>query len=303
MKTTFEHKPDFRFRDFVIEKNVTIPAEQFERMLCRPLTDQKFLTENAGLMWQDSMDVYHCLLVIGEGRSDGLLVESEGYNYARYASYVPEATALRYPSLAKMNRELAAAVDFIIADGTNQTSEGNWVLSFAELEEKTSLCVTEKTFLQEMLGDMLCSRPEVADLTIGDDCFDVVYYLDFCPNCLKGQAAEAPAGQTLRDLLKTPMENVHLLHKDVEIEPATIVELSADTLNDAGKQDWADVLDARVCQVYEGFYGHQIDLEGVKPSRLRAFSMMLAGYCSEENYEKWVAQPEETPSQSPEMKL
>lgn len=303
MKTVFERKPDFHFRDFVIEKAVTIPAAQFEQMLRKPLSDQKFLVENAGLMRQDGMDVYHCLLVTGEGRLDGLLVESEGCSYARYASYVPEATALRYASLAKMNQELAAAVDFIIADGTGQTSEGNWILSFAELENKTGLCVTDKPFLQELLGDMLCERPEVADLSIGDDCFDVDYYLDFCPNYQAEQSEEMPAAQTLRDLLQTPMEDVHLLHTDVEIEPATIVELSERTLTDAGKQAWADVLGAKVCEVYQGFYGLQVDLDGVKPSRLRDFSMMLAGYCSEENYEKWVAQSENTPAPSPEMKL
>lgn len=40
-----------------------------------------------------------------------------------------------------------------------------------------------KPFLQEMLGDMLCDRPEVADLTIEDGCFDVAYYTGFCQNC------------------------------------------------------------------------------------------------------------------------
>ena len=188
MKATFEHKPDFHFRDFVIEKNVELPAERFEAMLRHPMNGQNFLKENAGLMRQDGMDVYHCLLVTGEGRSDGLLVESEGCDYARYAAYVPEATALRYPSLAKVNQELAEAVDFIITDGTGQTSEGNWILYFDELEEKTGLCVTGEPFLQEMLGDMLCSRPEVADLSIGDDCFDVCYYLDFCPNVQQEEA-------------------------------------------------------------------------------------------------------------------
>ena len=81
------------------------------------------------------------------------------------------------------------------------------------------------------------------------------------------------------------------------------MELSERTLTDAGKQAWADVLGAKVCEVYQGFYGLQVDLNGVKPSRLRDFSMMLAGYCSEENYEKWVAQSENTPAPSPEMKL
>ena len=99
------------------------------------------------------------------------------------------------------------------------------------------------------------------------------------------------------------MKDVHLLHKEVEIEPATIVELSSDTLTEAGKQAWADVLDAEVCEIYQGVYGLQVDLEGVKPSRLREFSMMLAGYCPQSQYEKWVKECESAPKPSPEMKL
>ena len=189
MKTAFEHKPDFRLRDFVIEKTVTVPAEVFADMLKHPLKNRSFIIENVPLMCQDGNGVYHCLLVSGEGRTDGMLVESDGYGYARYASYVPEAAALQYPSLSKWNRKLADAVDFIITEGTSQTTEGNWILSFEELENRTGLCLSGKPFLQELLGDMLCDRPEVADLTIDDSCIDIVYYLDFCPNCQAGEQA------------------------------------------------------------------------------------------------------------------
>lgn len=89
----------------------------------------------------------------------------------------------------------------------------------------------------------------------------------------------------------------------MEIEPATIVELSAGTLTEAGKQEWANVLDANVCRIYSGAYGLQAELDDVKLSRLRSFSTMLAGYCSEANYEKWVAQPEDASAPSPEIKL
>ena len=94
MKITFERKPDFQFRDFIIEKNIHLPAGQFEQMLRKPLTDQPFLADNIDLMRQDDKGVYHCLLVTGEGHSDGLLVESEGHSYARYAAYVPEVADL-----------------------------------------------------------------------------------------------------------------------------------------------------------------------------------------------------------------
>lgn len=307
MKTIFERKPDFRFRDFVIEKTVSIPAERFEEMLRQPLKDQDFLTKNTGLMKQDGMGVNHCLLVTGKGRPDGLLVQSEGYPYARYAAYVPEATALQYPSLSKINRELADAVDFIVADGASQTTTGQWVLSFEELEEQTGLCAAGKPFLQEILGDMLCERPEVADLSIDENGFDVTYYLDFCRNFEQEMEPEAVqtdgSRQKLCELLRIPLADVHLVHKEVEIDPATIVELSENTLTDAGKQAWTDVLDAEVCRIYAGAYGLQVELAGVKPYRLQDFSTMLAGYCSEENYEKWVAAPKEAPAQSPEMKL
>jgi len=33
MKTVFEHKPDFTFREFAVEKTVTIPARKLEEML------------------------------------------------------------------------------------------------------------------------------------------------------------------------------------------------------------------------------------------------------------------------------
>jgi len=190
MKTVFEHKPDFTFREFAVEKTVTIPARKLEEMLRHPMCNHEAIVENVGVMGVDGDGVYHCLLVTGEGRADGLLVESEGSGSARYASYVPEATALRYPTLSKLNRELAEVVDAIIAEGTSRTTEGNWTVTFSELEDTTGLCVEGKPFLQETLGDMLCSRPEVADLVIEDGQFDVAYYHDFCPNCQRETAQE-----------------------------------------------------------------------------------------------------------------
>ncbi len=190
MKTVFEHKPDFTFREFAVEKTVTLPARKLEKMLHHPLCRHEAIVENAGVMGVDRDGVYHCLLVAAEGRPDGLLVESEGSGYARYASYVPEATALRYPTLSRLNRELAEAADFIIAEGTRQATEGVWTLTFDRLEDETGLCVEGKPFLQETLGDMLCSRPEVADLTIDGGQFEVAYHPDFCLGSRKENGPE-----------------------------------------------------------------------------------------------------------------
>lgn len=308
MQAAFEHKPAFQFRDFVIEKTVELPSEWFEHMLRHPMASQDFLKENAGLMHQDGMGVNHCLLVTGEGRSDGLLVESEGYDYARYAAYVPEATVLASPALRELNNRMNSAVKYMVAIGTKNTTQGNWRIGFDELAQRTGF---EHDFNSvDTLMDMLREQEAVADAELLEDGIEVKYHLGFCPNYESQPEEDVPESiqpkgsrPTLRDLIQIPMEDIHLLHSDEEIEPATIVELSAHTLTDTGKEAWADVLDAKVCRIYQGIYGLQMELEGVKPSRLQSFSTMLAGCCSEEIYEKWVAQPKESLVPSPKMKL
>lgn len=101
-------------------------------------------------------------------------------------------------------------------------------------------------------------------------------------------------GTCLKDLLCARWENLHLVHDEIDYGlPHTIVELDGGTLTEAGKEAWTDVLDAKVVRVFQGYFGLQMELSGVKASRLDAFSAMLAGYCSVEDYENWVNEPEE----------
>jgi len=310
MKAIFERKPaDFDLRNFEVSKTIRLPADVFEAVLQKPMRDYDFIQDNIEQMHCDSSGVYHCLLLTGEGRNDGLLVESEGYSYCRYASYVPNISALTSPALQQLNELMTAAADYIVTIGTQNTTEGNWIIGFDELAQQTGF---EHDFSSmDTLLDMLHEREEEANVELGDSGIDVCYYLDFCPQygghpeeAEPEQLPEAPSPVSrLKDLLHLHWEDIHLLHKDVEIQPATIVELNEHTLTNAGKEAWADVLDAEVVKVYNGYYGLQMELEKVKPRRLEEFSSMLAGYCPVSDYEKWVTQEDDAPSQSPEMKL
>ena len=79
----------------------------------------------------------------------------------------------------------------------------------------------DRPFLQELLDCMLSERPEVAEVQIEDDRFDVCYHLDFCANCReKAEETEAEENRPaknhqtrLSDLLTTHWENVHLLYE------------------------------------------------------------------------------------------
>ena len=56
-----------------------------------------------------------CLLLVGEGHKDGFIIDTQGYDYARYTAHIPNAkqlaVAVRYPSLENAVRETALAAD------------------------------------------------------------------------------------------------------------------------------------------------------------------------------------------------
>ncbi len=322
----FLYKPNFWFQPAKIVKKVCQPAGEFEQFLKNPLENLPCISENVDLMREDDQEVFQCLLVTGEGRRDGVLVQSEGYDYARYASYVPDAPALEHESLSEFGVRLSWLVERIIQEGAEKAADGNGIFYYDKIEELSGLSLSENPELANLLADMLLDRPEMSQVNISGDHFDLCFYPDCCPGCREekkedaaqtlteepvshGTAAkqsgisEEKAGtenkkvrtqSTLKDLLNTRWENLHLVHDEIDYGlPHTIVELDAGTLTEAGKEAWADVLEAKVVCVFQGYSGLQMELSGVKASRLDAFSAMLAGYCSVEDYESWVNETEE----------
>ena len=303
IQAVFERKPDFRLRDVVIETVTRLPKEEYEQFLSSPCDSYEFIEKNSKSMLMDEKNgVFYCMLVTGEGYRDGVLVEADGYPYARYASYVPDATALCYDYLSKVNGILAKAVEEIVKEGTNMTTTGNWMTDRSKVETLLGEGQSENPRLWKLMQDMLRERQEVSLVDCVEEGFDIYYYLDFSPNYIpeEGEAAVQEAGADVKSprlkyILCTRWENIHLVHTEVDNVPHTIAELDSGTLTEAGKKVWADVLNAKVERVYQGLYGLQMELSGVKPGRLEAFSGMLGGYCSEQEYETWVNEPEREP--------
>lgn len=82
---------------FVVEQVVVLPDDQFSMYQSDGLLyDSIFLFDHLDKMRFDPAErVWHCLLVKGETSRDGILVDAEGYSYARYAAYVRDCALLR----------------------------------------------------------------------------------------------------------------------------------------------------------------------------------------------------------------
>lgn len=93
MKVNFIRKPTpeelIPQDEFIVEKTIVLESEVFEGFIRDPLNDYDFIKEYLDLMYCDKEGIFHCLLVTSDIHDFGILVESEGYHYARYAAFIP----------------------------------------------------------------------------------------------------------------------------------------------------------------------------------------------------------------------
>lgn len=169
-----EHRSSYTFCKAKVEKVIRLSDIEFEDYLQDLMDYYDFILDNAELMHKDKNGVYHCLLVTGESRRDGVLVEAEGYGFAWYSSYVPDAAAFIYDSLSEAGHRLSFLVDRFAAKGA-AAQAGYWEIGFDEIMEQSGLELDKNPFLQELMADMITERPEVAWVGIREDRFIVGY--------------------------------------------------------------------------------------------------------------------------------
>ncbi len=270
-------EPELRVDRCKIEAMVELNHKEFYDFRNHLFDNRDFIKEHRDLMYQDRDGVSHCLLVLGEGETDGILVESEGSLYARYSALLPNARDY-------MQKHIQTMAEDLIKQGTAQTASGSWVIDFDEISQHFDTTVTQNNGIGQMLIAELEARDEVSEIIATEDCLEMTYYLENAP--VTDDAGERLT--TLFSLMGCNLEDVHIVDADEEHDLATIVELNQHTFTEQGKLDWADVLDAKVNRIYDGYYGTQIEVTGCDPERLEAFSKMLAGECTIAESERWL---------------
>lgn len=139
----------------------------------------------------------------------------------------------------------------------------------------------ESMFFEDRYGGKVLARPEILGLYLPDVATDGSMFA-------KVPLSRTLESLTLGDLIQSvKLSSVHLVHDEVDIELATVEDLSNEMFTEAGKKAWADVLNAKVDEIFDGTYGVQIQCSGVDHQRLTEFSYALAGYCPDKDYKNW----------------
>ena len=81
-----------------VDKVIELPSPRFRQFSRALLADYDFIAENKNSIRYDE-DARHCLLILDAEGTDGFLVDPQGYNYARYSAFVPNARSLLTPDM------------------------------------------------------------------------------------------------------------------------------------------------------------------------------------------------------------
>lgn len=168
LKVIFERKPEwFQPVPVEIERIIRISGEELDELFQKPYLEYDFIKKHIDDMYLDEKDVYHAILVMSNERVDGLLIESEGAGYARYASYVPCAMIAASPALSSLVNAIYDAANRIVEKG-REKNQDVYEFDLNNTDEVEVLCLLHNPVLQENLIEVLLERDEIAEATISE---------------------------------------------------------------------------------------------------------------------------------------
>ena len=159
----------------VIEAIQLMNQKEYGEFSKRLLSDQSFIADKKELMYTDPSGQTHGLLALNEESGDGILIDSSGYDYARYVSFMPNIKAY-------IDQQIVQVADQIFEEAAENTSNGSWIVYFEEIAEEHGLNVTANNGIGTLILNELQSRDGMAEISLEEDCLDMTLYLDYCKN-------------------------------------------------------------------------------------------------------------------------
>ena len=171
-----------------VDKVIELPSQRFQQFSRALLADYDFIAENKNAIRRDG-DTRHCLLILDADGTDGFLADPQGYNYARYSAFVPNARSLLTPDMGIDRSYLSPAEpwrnenrDEMLRMTLRVDGKPDYTLVLPADEEyldavKNYLDID--VFANAMLCDIRFKVPYIGELIRDTDCPAVEDYNDF----------------------------------------------------------------------------------------------------------------------------
>ena len=174
LNATLNRKADYyALKKCVVEKVVELPETEFKKLLDKPLQERYYIKQYRELMGVEN-DTHHCILAIDSNSGDGLLIKSEGSNYARYSQYIPNARDIvqkHEQSLAI--EDLKTHIDCCIKRWFEQHSEdNNFSISLTDLVDDSNLA----EIIVDYASEMLSNDPRIESCELTNNSLDVTKF-------------------------------------------------------------------------------------------------------------------------------
>ena len=153
--------PQLYIEPCTVTKIIELPKTTYDYFKNNMLDEHYFINENIDLMGYGSEDDgRRCILVLCEGENDGVLVDSQGYGYARYTSFLPNARQLaildQSSEMTDFIQKMKNLADTIVAEVMVEHENGIHSISEEHIEDLAdSDCVSFA-----LPNRMLAERPE-----------------------------------------------------------------------------------------------------------------------------------------------
>ena len=171
-----------------VDKVIELPAQRFKQFSRALLADYDFIAENKNAVRHDEA-ARHCLLILDADGTDGFLVDPQGYNYARYSAFIPNARSLLTPDMAIDRSYLSSAEpwrdesrDEMLRMTLHVDGKQDYILILPADEEyldavKSYLDID--VFADVILRDIRFKVPYIGELICDTDCPAVEDYNDY----------------------------------------------------------------------------------------------------------------------------
>ena len=149
---------------------IELEKDEFRYFKNHLLEDFDFIAVRSEDMGTES-GVRNCILVLGEGCNDGVIVCSEGFGYARYSNIVPKARQIieaetLSPALKDYCKMMTDKVDKIISDALKNATDDNYSISIKSIETEYDIPAVNLHTLVNMLNER--DEVDVADFDEND---------------------------------------------------------------------------------------------------------------------------------------